>query len=829
MSIPEIAIALRPSYRWATGQGATPQAKSAEASVPVRAYTNAVIGGGAGLLAFFAPQTVAVDPLVFMGLLAIGIAASLFKINLQLPGGGATMTLGYAVGFMGLLSVGAHATALIVGAGIWAQCTYRPERRTAMDLRRRLFSAAAGVITVEAAGLVFSYLGGAPGHRAGHVADGLLAAPLAAAALVYFGVNTALVAGAIAISSRQPFVEVWHKNFLWSGPSFFVSAAIVGIAAEAVGRGGYLAVLLSSAPLYLTYRAYTVYLGRVAEEQQRLRDARDYTSGIMHSMNEVLLVVSPDGVITTANATACELLGYKDADLVGLPIGKVLVSQTTWEPAAERNSSEPVRNAERWLRTSTGQQIPVLFSTSPLATGNPGTAGTVCVALDIRERVRAESERRAREQRLSLQEASLASLAREESLHAGDFDQIARLLTETGARTGDAARADLWLMTDETALVSVDSFDLAHSSHSVRSEVSLTAIPALADALSIERVVIADSLDAHTVGWDLLESRHGFGHVTVLHAPIRQGAQTIGLMTLTRVGEHAWSIDDQQFAASLADLASLAVGARNRRQEQEELRRAKEAAEAANRAKSAFVANMSHELRTPLNAIIGYSELLRDEAQDTGRTDQVQDLKRIEGAGKHLLSLINDVLDFSKIEAGKMVLDVETFDVADLVRDVVSGAQRIAAQNANTLTLDISDDVASLHADPRRVRQVLLNLLSNAFKFTKNGEVTVRAHLTPHAGTDWLAIEVQDTGIGMSPADMPKLFQEFTQAESSTTRRFGGTGLGLAISGRFCRAMGGSIDVQSEPGVGSIFTIRLPRAERSVVDTTVDESAAVAA
>ena len=204
MSIPEIAIALKPSYRWATRESAAPRTGSADSKVLLNAYTNAVIAGGAGLLAFFAEQTVSVDPLVFLGLLAVGMAASLFKIDLQLPGGGATITVGYAVGFMGLLSLGPHATALIVGVGVWVQCTFRPERRTAMDLRRRLFSAAAGVITVEAAGLAFSHLGGVPSH----LANSPLAAPLAAAALVYFGMNTALVAGAIAIASRQPLVAV---------------------------------------------------------------------------------------------------------------------------------------------------------------------------------------------------------------------------------------------------------------------------------------------------------------------------------------------------------------------------------------------------------------------------------------------------------------------------------------------------------------------------------------------------------------------------------------------------------------------------------------------
>ncbi|MBK9168689.1 MAG: response regulator [Bryobacterales bacterium] len=238
------------------------------------------------------------------------------------------------------------------------------------------------------------------------------------------------------------------------------------------------------------------------------------------------------------------------------------------------------------------------------------------------------------------------------------------------------------------------------------------------------------------------------------------------------------------------------------------LAREKEAAEGANKAKSEFLANMSHELRTPLNAIIGYSEMLQEIAEDEGYEDLTPDLRKIHSAGKHLLNLINDVLDLSKIEAGKMELFVEDFDLKPFLDDVSAVIQPLAAKNGNRLVFELPPDPGRMHADVTKVRQAVFNLLSNACKFTKEGEVRLR--LEP-AETDRIRFSVSDTGIGISPEQMAKLFGAFQQADSSTTRKFGGTGLGLAISRHFCRMMGGDITVKSEAGKGSTFTIDLPQ------------------
>jgi len=243
---------------------------------------------------------------------------------------------------------------------------------------------------------------------------------------------------------------------------------------------------------------------------------------------------------------------------------------------------------------------------------------------------------------------------------------------------------------------------------------------------------------------------------------------------------------------------------------QAELTVAKDQAEEANRTKSGFLANMSHELRTPLNAILGYSEMVMEDATESGHTQYVPDLDRIHASGKHLLALINDILDLSKIEAGKLDLNLEMFALRPIVDDVSSTVQPLIAAHGNQLRVEFDPGVGSVRSDVTRIRQILLNLLSNATKFTENGSVTLRVRSEQKGIERWVIFECQDTGIGMTQEQMGRLFQAFSQADTSTSKRFGGTGLGLVISRRLARMMGGDVTVTSELGVGSTFTVRIP-------------------
>src|SRR5262244_2556898 len=223
---------------------------------------------------------------------------------------------------------------------------------------------------------------------------------------------------------------------------------------------------------------------------------------------------------------------------------------------------------------------------------------------------------------------------------------------------------------------------------------------------------------------------------------------------------------------------------------------------------------MSHELRTPLNAIIGVSEMLREDAE--ALKQDTEPLDRVLGAARHLLALINDILDLSKIEAGRMELHLESFLLVPTIEDVAKTVEPMAAKNANRMVIDCPPDLGTIHADQTRFRQALLNLASNANKFTENGTVTIAAWAQQLEGREWITIAVTDSGIGMTEEQMGRLFQEFSQADASTSRKYGGTGLGLAISRHFCRLMGGDITVESKPSKGSTFTIRLPRIVQSV-------------
>jgi PAS domain S-box-containing protein len=305
--------------------------------------------------------------------------------------------------------------------------------------------------------------------------------------------------------------------------------------------------------------------------------------------------------------------------------------------------------------------------------------------------------------------------------------------------------------------------------------------------------------------------------------PLKTGTKTVGVMEFF---SRRWQQFDENFLESIATLGQQIGQYLRRKRAEEDLRAAKEEAEEANRAKSQFIANMSHELRTPLTAVIGYGEMLEEEAEERRLDTMLDDLRKINANARHLLSLINDVLDISKIEAGRMDVHLETFDACQLVAELGATVEALVQKNDNRFEVDCPPDIGSMRSDPVKVRQSLVNLLSNAAKFTERGTVRLELQAGAREGKDFVLFRVIDSGIGMNEQQLGKLFQRFSQADASTTRRFGGTGLGLAITKALASMLGGDISVESATGKGTTFVLQLPRDSSAFAARSPDISTA---
>jgi PAS domain S-box-containing protein len=497
-----------------------------------------------------------------------------------------------------------------------------------------------------------------------------------------------------------------------------------------------------------------------AQLYEEVRGTRDFLQSIAANSADAIVTADVHGRVTYFSPGAEELLGYRAEELLGtravdyyrggLEEARAFMQRLRVEGR--------IRNYETALRTKDGGWVEVSSSISLLREVRGVVIGTLAIYKDMTEHKRAE-----------------AALRESEEKYRTLFEECkdAIVINTPEGKVVDVNQAFLNLFgytRDEGMEINVRE----HYIH-----------PA-------DRVKFRQELEHKGAAKDF-------------EAKLRKkdGTEIDCLLTST-----AWRAKD----SSILGFQGILHDITERKRAQEELRLAKEAAEEANRAKSAFLANMSHELRTPLNAIIGYSEMLQEEAADLGQEDLTPDLQKIQAAGKHLLALINDILDLSKIEAGRMDLFLETFDVALMIQDAAMTIQPLVEKNYNTLAIHCADDLGTMRADLTKVRQSLFNLLSNACKFTAQGTITLAVSRETVDEAVWLTFRVADTGIGMTPEQMGKLFQAFVQADASTTRQYGGTGLGLTITQRFCQMMGGDITVESALGQGSTFTIRLPAA-----------------
>src|SRR5262245_3891658 len=323
-------------------------------------------------------------------------------------------------------------------------------------------------------------------------------------------------------------------------------------------------------------------------------------------------------------------------------------------------------------------------------------------------------------------------------------------------------------------------------------------------ALEAQIVHIPDVLeDSEYTRWELQKVGN---FRAILAVPLMRGGSPIGVLGLTCSKPRRFTDKQIELVTTFADQAVIAIeNVRLFDEIQDKSRQLQLASEH----KSQFLASMSHELRTPLNAIIGLTDMMVTNAARFGTEKALERLRRVTAAGAHLLRLINEILDLSKIEAGKLELNPEHVDLTPLIDEVIGTAGQLAEKNKNRLVVETEKNLGAVTVDPMRLRQIVLNLLSNACKFTKQGEIKLKARRAANGG-GWIELAVSDTGIGMTPEQQAKLFSEFTQADSLTARKFGGTGLGLAISRRLARMMGGDVTVASEPGKGSVFTVRLP-------------------
>jgi len=583
--------------------------------------------------------------------------------------------------------------------------------------------------------------------------------------------------------------------------------------------------------------------------EQALREREQRFQDITENSREWIWEIDADRCYTYCNSVVERILGYRPEELLGKHFWELFHPD---ERAELKRAAEEVFGQRRPFRGFVNRNVhksgrSVWLSTSgvPVLDADGRLVGYRGADIDITERLLAEEAARAREIRLQRQNQVWMDLSRSKTIAQGDLRAALRRITEAAARTLGVERVGVWLFSEDgRRLRCHDLYEASLNRHSENTELEMTCRQACCRALEENRTIAAHDAQADPRTREFRRDYLGpLGISSTLDVPIRIGSEVVGVVCHEHVGPaRQWTLDEQHFAGSLADFVALTIEADERRRAEARLREhadllaaknqelraqrqellaanralaeARSAAEAANRAKSHFLANMSHEIRTPLTAVLGFAEtLLEPGLSERDRHDAV---RAIRSNSDHLLQIINDILDIARIEAGQLTVERLACSVVAVVTEVAELMRPHAAAKHLKFEVDyVTSLPETIPTDPTRLRQILLNLVGNAIKFTERGNVLIRLawsdgrHGPPGVGPR-LRLQVIDTGIGMTAEQVRRVFEPFTQADETTTRKYGGTGLGLAISRRLAELLGGRLSVVSVPRQGSTFTLELP-------------------
>jgi PAS domain S-box-containing protein len=577
-----------------------------------------------------------------------------------------------------------------------------------------------------------------------------------------------------------------------------------------------------------------LYLLGISEDitdQKRQHEALNQLRHAMDHSMDGLALLNADGLFTYMTPAHAALYGFEVEELIGKSWKELYGPEQ--QAAIERHHFPFLRIDGYWQgelvgRKKTGEPFDVEVTLQQFVGRDGRQSDLICTCRDITDRKQVARQERQRLNLLQTHQAAMLKLAQNEAIICGDLQQAFQAITETASRVLAVERVSIWLLReDRSAIQLVDLYDeAANGAHSAGTVLEASQYPSYFQALQQEEYALA----AHDALYDPRTCEFSSSYLTplgisaMLDAPIRHRGQMVGVLCHERRGTpHTWTADETTVAVAFATMVTLALEAHQRREAEQALILAKDAAEVASRAKSEFLASVSHEIRTPMNAIIGMADLL----WETDLTPEQRKYLRIfRRAGGNLLSLINDILDLSKVEVGHLELELTDFDLSDLIEKAIEILAMQANEKGLELACHLSPEVPhAVIGDPNRLHQILINLISNAIKFTDSGSITVRVMQDPEFPTPGaIQFSVSDTGIGIPSDRCASIFESFTQAHASTTRKYGGTGLGLTISRQLAELMKGRIWVESTLGEGSTFHCCVQLAVQSSPTSTHDSA-----